>query len=221
MPSLLKRIRDLLSANINAMLDKAEDPEKMVNEYLRQLQDQIYEARTAVAGAMADEDKLHRLWTSNQALADEWQAKAEAALKAGKEDLAKQALVRRQVPLHLAQSYREQYEAQDQQVEELQDALAKLEAKIAEARARRDLIIAKKHRAETQEAIVRTVQTLGWGTSALEGLAALEERVDVRLAKARAMAELEGGALEVRLTDLEAETAAEADLVELKKKLGM
>jgi phage shock protein A len=221
MPSLLKRIRDLVSANLNAMLDRAEDPEKMVNEYLRQLQDQIYEARTAVAAAMADQDKLHRLWTSNQALADEWQAKAEAALKAGKEDLAKQALIRRQTPLKLAQSYREQYEAQEKQVEELQDALAKLEAKVAEARARRELIIAKKHRAETQEAIVRTVQMLGTGTSALEGLAALEERVEDRLARARAMAELEGGALEARFTDLDAEAAAEADLIELKKKLGL
>lgn len=221
MPSLLKRIRDLISANLNAMLDRAEDPEKMVNEYLRQLQDQIYEARTAVAAAMADQDKLHRLWTANQALADEWQAKAEAALKAGKEDLAKQALIRRQAPLKLAQSYREQYEAQEKQVEELQDALAKLEAKVAEARARRELIIAKKHRAETQEAIVRTVQMLGHGTSALEGLAALEERVDDRLARARAMAELEGGALEARFTDLDVEAAAEADLAELKKKLGL
>jgi len=221
MPSLLKRIRDLLSANINAMLDKAEDPEKMVNEYLRQLQDQIYETRTTVAAAMADTDRLHRLWTSNKALAEEWQTRAEAALRAAKEDLAKQALVRRLVPLRLADSYHEQYEAQETQVEELQDALAKLEAKVAEARARRELIIAKKHRAETQEAIVRTVQMLGNGTSAMEGLAALEERVDDRLARARAMAELEGGAAEVRLTDLEAEAAAEQDLAELKKKLGM
>jgi len=221
MASLLKRIRDLISANLNALIDQAEDPEKMVNEYLRQMQDQLYETRTAVAAAMADEDKLHRLWTSNQAMADEWQAKAEAALKAGKEDLAKQALIQRRNYQQLADSYKRQYEEQDKQVEELHDALVKLESKIAEAKARRDLIIAKQHRAETQEAIVRTVRTLGTSTSAFEGLAGLEDRVDVRLAKAKAMTELETGSLEARLTDVEQEAAAEADLAELKKKLGM
>ncbi len=221
MTSLLKRIRDLISANLHAMIDQAEDPEKMVNEYLRQLQDQLYEARTTVAAAMADEDKLHRLWTSNQALADEWQVKAEAALKAGKEDLAKQALLRRRAFQQIADSYRQQYEAQDKQVEELQDALGKLEARIAEARTRREIIIAKKHQAETQEAIYRTVRTLGDSTTAFEGLAAMEERVDERLARARAMAQLEGGVAEAQIADVEAEAAVEEDLAELKKKLGL
>ncbi len=221
MTSLLKRIRDLISANLHAMIDQAEDPEKMVNEYLRQLQDQLYEARTTVAAAMADEDKLHRMWTSNQALADEWQAKAEAALKAGKEDLAKQALLRRRAFQQIADSYKEQYEAQDRQVEELQEALGKLEARIAEARTRREIIIAKKHQAETQEAIVRTVRTLGDSTTAFEGLAAMEERVDERLARARAMAQLQGGVAEAQLADVEAEAAVDEELAELKKKLGL
>jgi len=221
MASLLNRIRDLLSANINAMLDKAEDPEKMVNEYLRQMQDELYEAKTTVAAAMADESKLSRLWTTNDALAEEWESKAEAALTAGKEDLAKQALIRRRGYQGLAVTYKEQYESQAEQVAELQDALEKLEARIAEARARRELIIAKKHQAETQEAIVRTVRTLGTSTTAFEGLSRLEERVDDRLARAQAMADLEGDTLEARFDDVEADAAAEADLLELKKKLGM
>jgi len=221
MASLLKRIRDLVSANINAMLDAAEDPEKMVNEFLRQMQDELYEAKTTVASAMADEDKLNRMWASNQALAEEWQKKAEAALQAAKEDLAKQALMRRRAYQELAENYRQQFEGQSQQVEELQDALAKLESKIAEARSRKEIIIAKKHQAETQEAIVRTVRTIGDSGRALEGLSGLEERVDDRLAKAKAMAKLEGQALETRLTDVELEAAAEADLLELKKKMGM
>ncbi|MGB9723476.1 MAG: PspA/IM30 family protein [Chloroflexia bacterium] len=221
MTSLLKRIRDLISANLHAMIDQAEDPEKMVNEYLRQLQDQLYEARTTVAAAMADEDKLHRMWTSNQALADEWQAKAEAALRAGKEDLAKQALLRRRAFQQIADSYKAQYEAQDKQVEELQEALGKLEARIAEARTRREIIIAKKHQAETQEAIYRTVRTLGDSTTAFEGLATMEERVDERLARARAMAQLQGGVAEAQLEDVEAEAAVAEDLAELKKKLGL
>jgi phage shock protein A len=214
-------MRDLISANINAMLDAAEDPETMVNEYLRQMQDELYEAKTTVAAAMADEDKMSRMLASNQAFAEEWQKKAEAALQAGKEDLAKQALMRRRAYQELADNYRQQFEMQSQQVEELQDALTKLEAKIAEARARKEIIIAKKHQAETQEAIVRTVRTIGDSGRALEGLSGLEERVDDRLSKAKAMAKLEGQALETRLSDVELEAAAEADLAELKKKMGM
>ena len=221
MASLLKRMRDLISANINAMLDAAEDPEKMVNEYLRQMQNELYEAKTTVAAAMADEDKVNRLWASHLALSEEWQKKAEAALQASKEDLAKQALMRRRAYQELAENYRQQFEAQQQQVEELQDALTKLEAKIAEARARKELIIAKKHQAETQEAIVRTVRTIGDSGRALEGLSGLEERVDNRLSRAKAMARLEGQALETRLANVELEVAAEADLLELKKKMGL
>jgi phage shock protein A len=158
---------------------------------------------------------------SNQAFAEEWQKKAEAALQAGKEDLAKQALMRRRAYQELADNYRQQFELQSQQVEELQGALAKLEAKISEARARKEIIVAKKHQAETQEAIVRTVRTIGDSGRALEGLSGLEERVDDRLSKAKAMAKLEGQALETRLTDVELEAAADADLAALKKKMGM
>jgi phage shock protein A len=221
MSSLLTRMRDLISANINAMLDAAEDPEKMVNEYLRQMQDELYEAKTTVAAAMADEDKISRQLAANQAFAEEWEKKAEAALQAAKEDLAKQALMRRRAYQELAENYRQQFDQQSQQVEELQDALTKLEAKIAEARARKEIIIAKKHQAETQEAIVRTVRTIGDSGRALEGMAGLEERVDDRLSKAKAMAKLEGQALETRLSDVELEAAADADLLELKKKMGM
>ena len=70
--SLLSRVRDLVSANLNSMLDKAEDPEKMVNEYMRQLQEQLYEAKTAVASATADETKLHNKMVTVQADADQF-----------------------------------------------------------------------------------------------------------------------------------------------------
>jgi phage shock protein A len=151
--SILSRIRDLVSANLNSMLDKAEDPEKMVNEYLRQLNEQLYEAKTSVAAAMADETKLHNKMVSFQAEADQWQGKAEAAVRAGDDELAKAALARKNQAQKMADTYRQQYEAQDSQVEQLQDALVKLESRISEAKAKKELIVAKKNRAQTQEAI--------------------------------------------------------------------
>lgn len=217
--SLFSRVRDLLNANLNAMLDRAEDPEKMVNEYLRQLNENMYEAKTSVAAAMADETKLHNKMVQYQAEAEQWQTKAEAAMRAGDEELARQALARKLQSQNLADSYKQQYESQDQQVEELQDALVKLESRIAEARSKRDLIIAKQNRAQTQEAIQRTVRGLS-STNAMDKLGQLEDRVDDRLAQADAMAKLDRGTLESRFEDLEANNQLDSEMEALRRKMG-
>jgi phage shock protein A len=216
---LLSRVRDLVSANLNSMLDKAEDPEKMVNEYMRQLQEQLYEAKTAVASAMADETKLHNKMVTFQAESDQWQGKAEAAVRANDDELAKAALGRKANAQKMADTYKQQYEMQDEQVEQLQDALVRLEARISEAKAKKELIIAKKNRAETQEAIQRTVRGLG-NVNAMDKLGQMEERVDDRLAQADAMAKLEGDSLDSRFADLERDTAVEDELAALKAKMG-
>lgn len=218
--SILGRVKDLISANVNSMLDKAEDPEKMANEYLRQLTNEVYEARTSVAAAMADETKLEQRRISYQAEADQWQAKAEAALRAGDEELTKAALSRKVQAQKLADQYRQQETAQEEQVNALQDALVSLETRIAEVKAKKELIIAKKNRAATQEALQRTASSLG-KLSAIDKLDQLEEKVDDRLARADAMAKLEQGSLEARFKDLEKDQEVDAELAELKRKMGL
>ena len=216
---MLTRIRDLLSANLNSMLDRAENPEKMVNEYLRQLNDQLNEAKISVASAMADETKLHSKMAEFQAQSDQWQNKAAAALRAGDENLAKQALSRRLQAQKMADSYRQQYEEQDAQVEQLHDALVKLESRISEARARRELIVAKQNRAQTQQAIQRTVAGLG-NVTVMDRLDQLEERVDDDLARANALEQLNRGSLEARFEALEEDQELEAELQNLKQLTG-
>ncbi|NJN15584.1 MAG: phage shock protein A [Oscillochloris sp.] len=218
--SILGRIKDLVSANVNSMLDKAEDPEKMANEYLRQLTNELYEARTGVAAAMADETKLEQRRVAYQAEADQWQGKAEAALRAADEDLAKAALSRKVQAQKLADQYRQQETAQEEQVNALQDALVNLETRIAEVKAKKELIIAKKNRAATQEALQRTASSIG-RLSAIDKLDQLEEKVDDRLAQADAMAKLEQGSLETRFRDLEKDQEVDSELAELKRKMGL
>jgi phage shock protein A len=217
--SIFSRVRDLLSANINAMLDNAEDPERMADEYLRQLNNELYEAKTNVASSMADATKLNTKETQYTLETDQWANKAEAALRAGNEELAKAALARKVQASKLAAQYKEQSDAQDQQVEALQQALVQLETRIAETRAKKELIVAKKNRAQTQEAIQRTARGLG-DISAMEKLDRLEERVDDRLAQADAMAKLEGDTLESKFRDLERDSEVDSELAELKRKLG-
>lgn len=217
--SIFTRVRDILSANINAMLDSAEDPEKMANEYLRQLNNEEYEVKTSVAAAMADATKLNRMEAQYMAEAESWDRKAEAALRAGDEELAKAALSRKVSSNKLYQQYKEQSDAQEAQVEQLEQALVQLQTRVAEVRSKRDLIIAKKNRAQTQEAIQRTVRGIS-KISALDKLDQLEDRVDERLDKAEAMAQLEGDSLESKFRDLERDADVNSELEELKKRLG-
>jgi phage shock protein A len=220
MTSILGRIKDLVSANVNAMLDKAEDPEKMANEYLRQLTNELYEARTNVAAAMADETKLEQKMIQFQGEADSWQSKAEAALRASDETLAKAALSRKVQSQKMADQYREQHTAQEQQVDALQDALVQLETRIAETKAKKELIIAKKNRAQTQQAIQNTIAGIG-KVNAMDKLDALEEKVDDQLNRAEAMAKLEEGSLESKFRDLEKQSEVDSELAELKRKMGL
>lgn len=218
--SILGRVKDLISANINSMLEKAEDPEKMANEYLRQLTNELYEARTSVASAMADETRLEQRMIEAQEEADQWQSKAEVALRANDEGLAKAALSRKVQSQKLADQFRAQHSAQSEQVDQLQEALVQLETRIAETKAKKELIIAKKNRAQTQEALQRTARSIGRITVA-DKLDQLEEKVDDRLAQAEAMAQLEGDTLENKFRKLEQNTEVDAELAELKRKLGM
>ncbi len=215
--SILTRIRTLISANINAMIDAAEDPEKMVEEYLRQLRQQLEDARAATAMAMADETRLRAQYERHKSQADEWQRKAEIAVQRDQDDLAREALTRRSTAQKLVDSYQSQWESQRDQVQDLREALAKLEAKISEAEAKRDLIVAKNRRAATQEAITSALQSVQ-GQTADSSLQRMENEVDQRLAKAQAMAELSGQDLDSRFSDLETENQVSNDLAELKRK---
>lgn len=217
--SILTRIATLISANINAMIDSAEDPEKMVNEYLRQMRAELSEARAATAMAMADETRLRAMYERNKAESDEWQKKAELAVQRDDDELAREALNRRTTAQKLTDSYYTQWDSQHDQVAELRDALAKLEAKISEAEAKRDLIITKQRRAATQEAINTALQSVqGAGTD--DSLQRMEDKVDQQLAQAQAQAQLAGQDMDSRFADMERQAQVDSDLADLKKKYG-
>lgn len=217
--SILTRIATLISANINAMIDAAEDPEKMVNEYLRQMRAELSEARAATAMAMADETRLRSQYERNKAESDEWQKKAELAVQRDDDELAREALNRRSLAQKLTDNYYAQWDSQHDQVGELREALAKLEAKIAEADAKRELIITKQRRAATQEAINSALQSVQ-GVSADQSLDRMEDKVDQQLARAQAQTELAGQDMDSRFADLERDAQVDSDLADLKKKYG-
>ena len=124
---ILERIRTVLKSNINALISKAEDPEKMLNQLVMDMNEQLLEAKKQVAMSIADEKKLERQMLENRAQGEDWEKKAMLAVKAGKDDLAKEALTRKQEYDGYAASFQKEFESQHASVEQLKDGRKGLE----------------------------------------------------------------------------------------------
>src|SRR5947209_10600249 len=156
--NLLERVTTLVRANLNDMIDRAEDPEKMLKQILIDMNNQLIQVKTQVAASIADEQKLYQRYLENQEQATNWQRKAELAVTKGQDDLAREALGRRNSYQQVADGFKQQYDEQHKQVEVLKSALQKLEDKIGEAERKRDLLIARSRRAQAEQQIHSTLQ---------------------------------------------------------------
>ena len=186
---ILDRIRTVLKSNINALISKAEDPEKMLNQLIMDMNEQLLEAKKQVAMSIADEKKLERQALENKAQGEDWEKKAMLAVKAGKDDLAKEALVRKQEYDGYAASFQKEFESQHASVEQLKDALRQLQAKIEEASRKKNLLIARAKRAEAQKQIQQTMGSLS-ANSSFDTFDRMAQKVDQIEAEAEAMKEL-------------------------------
>jgi len=219
---ILERIQTVLKSNINALISKAENPEKMLNQLIIDMNEQLMEAKRQVAMAIADEKKLERQLLENRGLASEWEGKAMLAVKAGKDDLAKEALVRKSEYDGYAAGYQKEYDAQHGAVEQLKDALRQLSGKIDEASRKKNLLIARAKRAEAQKQIQSTMGALS-NTSSFDTFERMAQKVDQIEAEASAIGELNkisgDQKLEDKFKELEGPASADAMLEDLKKKM--
>jgi phage shock protein A len=221
---ILDRIRTVLKANINALISKAEDPEKMLNQLIMDMNEQLLEAKKQVAMAIADEKKLERQALENNAQGADWEKKAMLAVKAGKDDLAKEALVRKQEYDGYAASFQKEFDSQHAAVEQLKDALRQLQAKIEEASRKKNLLIARAKRAEAQKQIQQTMGSLS-ANSSFDTFDRMAQKVDQVEAEAEAMKELgevtSDQKLEDKFKELESSDQSSDKLLEdLKAKMG-
>src|SRR5215510_9091107 len=188
---IFSRLGTLIKSNINDLISRAEDPEKMLNQVLLEMQQQLVEAKKAVAVAIADEKRLQKQYNAELDKAKEWERKAMVAVRAGDDNLARQALVRKQEHENISAQFQQQWLVQKQAVEKLKDALRLLNNKIEEAKRKKNILIARKKRAEAQQQIASTMQGLG-DTSAFDTFDRMSERIALMEAEAEAGAELAG-----------------------------
>ena len=175
---IFSRLKTLISSNVNELISKAEKPEKMLNQLIIEMQEQLLESKRAVALAIADEKKLEREAANQEALAQEWEKKAMLAVKAGKDDLAREALLRKQEHDNAHAEYRKQWEAQKSSVESLKESLRELQNKIEEAQRKKNLLIARAKRAEAQQKIQNTMSSVSGNRSAFDAFDRMAQKVD-------------------------------------------
>ncbi|MCC6994417.1 MAG: PspA/IM30 family protein [Deltaproteobacteria bacterium] len=223
---IFSRLGTLIKSNLNDLISKAEDPEKMLQQVLIDMQSQLVEAKKQVAVAIADEKRLQKQFESEAERAKDWEKKAMLAVRSNDDGLAKEALARRQDHDNIASQYLTQWQAQKNAVEKLKDALRMLSMKIEEAKRKKNILIARKKRAEAQRTIQNTMAGLS-DTSAFDTFARMSDRIDQMEAEAEAGAEiageLSGDDLEMRFKKLEGAGSATSDaqLLELKAKMGV
>ncbi|AEV15073.1 MAG: PspA/IM30 family protein [Thermus sp.] len=217
--NLLDRIGRLIRANLNDLLRRAEDPEKILEQALGDMKEALKEAREQVAAALAEGKRLEREVESHLQEAALWEEKAKEALGAGREDLAKEALRRRKRALDLAEGFKQQLAEQRALSERLLTQLKALEAKIDEAESRKKLLLARKKGVEAAEAVRRLESRLDQHP-ALEAFEEMEARILALEDRHEALKELDGKDLEKELAALSADKEVEEELTRLKRELG-
>ena len=140
---IFTRFSDIVNSNINAILDKAEDPEKIVRLMIQEMEDTLVEVRSAAARSIADKKDLNRKIEALESERDDWDDKAELAMRKGREDLARAALVEKSRTAAAVEAFKEDYAAVDEGLSKLNEDIARLEAKLEDAKARQKALLAR------------------------------------------------------------------------------
>lgn len=217
-----QRIQLILSSNINALVSKAEEPDKILEQLIVEMRTQYREAKTQVGRAIADEKRLGNQVGAERREAEEWEKKARLALKASNEDLAKKALLRKKEIDGRVTTYQEQWEQQKNAVEALKVALRKLNEKIEEAKRKKEILIARHKRAHAQKEIHETLSGIG-EASAFDTFDRMTDKVERVEAEAAASVELSqlssGDTLEEEFKALEDADTGDRLLAEFMAKV--
>jgi len=220
----LSRLAQLIKSNINDLINKSEDPEKMLNQVIVDMNQQLVEAKKQVAVAIADEKRLNKQFGNELAKSKEWENKAMLAVRSGDDKLAKEALLRRKEHDVIAAQYQEQWVRQKAMTDQLKTALKALSHKIGEAQRKKNVLIARKRRAQAMKSIQETMSGLS-DASAFETFDRMAEQIDQMEAEAEAGAEVAeqytGDILKHRFSELEATAGADVELEALKRKMGL
>ncbi len=221
---IFDRLGTMLRSNINDLISRAENPEKMLNQLILDMRSQLAKAKQQVASAIADEKKLQAQAEAEKKQADDWEKRAMLAVQEGRDDLAKQALLRHAEHMQAAVTLDETWRKHRAETEQLKNSLRTLNDKIEEAKRKKNILIARQRRAEAQKRIHETMSSIS-DKSAFETFERMAEAIEDNERKALASAELSeelsGDSLAKQFTALEYKADADTQLLALKQKMGL
>lgn len=219
---IFSRLLNVIRSNANDMLDKAEDPEKMLNQMITDLETQKREAKEKVAHALADQKKLENDVRKEQQEVEKWEQKAILAVQNERDELAKEALRRKKEHQRYADEYGQQLAMHKQNTDTLRQSYQQLEDKIEEIKRKKGLLVAKQKTAEAQQSMHQTLEGFG-NTNAISTIERMEEKVEDMQARSEAYQELSQDSgkdsLDKQFAELEGGSSdVDMELLELKKR---
>ena len=221
--SIFSRMQSILSSNINSLLDGAEDPEKMINQTLVEMQESLRETKVAVARAIRDKKMLEDKCEETTKQADYWEEKAIIAIEKGDDSLAKEALKRKNEQIESSRDLKNQLETMTKNVDALKSSCGALESKMEEARRKKEILLARLKNAEASKKINENVGKFNASsTSAFETFDRMEKKVNYAEAEAEAVQELSDPDIDIKkkFDELESNDKVDNELEALKKRLG-
>ena len=191
---IFRRLSDLIKANVNDMIDRAEDPEKMVKQIILEMQTELTKATQNYGKAKASERLAEKKYLEAQKISSDWEAKAKMALSKGDQELAKQALARKVKADEDLNNYKEMYESISAQTDAIGDQVEVLRAKLEEAKSRQAMLIARSQMADTKKNLAKASGSFD-GNSSFEKFQKMEEKIERKEAEADAFTEIAGNNL--------------------------
>ena len=220
---IFSRTRDIIAANFNDMLDKADDPQKMIRMIILEMEETLVEVRASAARTIADQKEMHRHTVKLDKLQADWAEKAQLALSKDREDLARAALVEKKKAGDMSEQLKQEIAVLDDALRAYEQDIAKLQHRLREARSRQTAIAARLESAENRVKL-RSLMTNERVDEALSRFDQLERRVDYAEGRADAL-KLSNEANKLSLADeiaaLEGTDAVDDELEQMKRALGL
>ena len=222
---ILTRFKDIMSANINSLLDKCEDPAKMIDEYMRQVTEQLAEVKVETAGVMAEEKRTKRLVEENEENITKYDALARKALSAGNEDDARVFLAKKQEYVKNGTELQKAYDIAKENSSRMKEMHDKLTDDVKTLEQRRQNVKSKIAVAHTQEKLNKVASSMDTASSSMKAFEKMEQKADKMLDEANAMAELENSNVD-EAEDLEAKysngsTSVDEEIEKMKREMGL
>jgi phage shock protein A len=216
---IFSRMTDIVKSNINELLDRAEEPEKMIRQMVREMEEAVNKATASVGTAVANQKRLERQYNEKNAQIAEWQRKAEKAVEAGNDGLARRALERKGVFQKAADDLQPALEESVKTADQLRDQLRELKTKLEEARTRQGTLVARHRAAEARKRLAQSIS--GLGNDAFSSFERFEQKIESSEAEADAHTEVAGDMedIEKEVRNIEQKEDVEDELSALKARV--